>query len=83
MWVNIHKLWITNANEANFFLVFANLNPSEGYKGITAFIVEKDFEGFTLGKKEDKLGIRASSTCELIFDNCKVPKENVLDESRD
>ena len=75
-----HKLWITNAGEADFFLVFANLNPSEGYKGITAFIVEKGFEGFALGKKEDKLGIRASSTCELIFDNCKVPKENVLGE---
>ena len=56
------------------------MNPSEGYKGITAFIVEKSFEGFSLGKKEDKLGIRASSTCELIFDNCKVPKENVLGE---
>jgi alkylation response protein AidB-like acyl-CoA dehydrogenase len=74
------KLWITNGNEAEIFLVFATLDPAAGYKGITAFIVEKGFEGFTVGKKEDKLGIRASSTTELIFDNCKVPKENVLGE---
>ena len=74
------KLWITNGNEAEIFIVFATIDPAAGYKGITAFIVEKQFEGFTVGKKEDKLGIRASSTTELIFDNCKVPKENVLGE---
>ena len=74
------KLWITNGNEAEIFIVFANIDPEAGYKGITAFIVEKGFEGFTVGKKEDKLGIRASSTTELIFDSCKVPKENVLGE---
>lgn len=78
--LNGHKLWITNGHEASLFLCFANLDPSKGYKGITGFIVEKDFSGFTVGKKEDKLGIRASSTCELIFENCKVPKENVLGE---
>ena len=78
--INGRKMWITNGNEAGIFIVFANLDPSKGYKGITAFIVEKGFEGFTVGKKEDKLGIRASSTCELLFDNCKVPKENVLGE---
>ncbi|MBA2379341.1 MAG: acyl-CoA dehydrogenase [Blastocatellia bacterium] len=74
------KLWITNGNEAEIFIVFATLDPSAGYKGITAFIVEKGFEGFSVGKKEDKLGIRASSTTELILDGCKVPKENVLGE---
>lgn len=74
------KLWITNGNEAEIFLLFATIDPDAGYKGITAFIVEKTFEGFTVGKKEDKLGIRASSTTELILDNCKVPKENVLGE---
>jgi alkylation response protein AidB-like acyl-CoA dehydrogenase len=74
------KLWITNGNEAEFFVLFASVDPAAGYKGITAFIVEKGFEGFTVGKKEDKLGIRASSTTELILDNCKVPKENVLGE---
>ena len=74
------KLWITNGNEAEIFIVFATIDPVAGYKGITAFIVEKGFEGFTVGKKEDKLGIRASSTTELIFDGCKVPKENVLGE---
>jgi alkylation response protein AidB-like acyl-CoA dehydrogenase len=74
------KLWITNGNEAEVFIVFANIDPDAGYKGITAFIVEKGFEGFTVGKKEDKLGIRASSTTELILDNCKVPKENVISE---
>ncbi|MBA3769003.1 MAG: acyl-CoA dehydrogenase [Blastocatellia bacterium] len=74
------KLWITNGNEADIFLVFATIDPEAGYKGITAFIVEKGFEGFAVGKKEDKLGIRASSTTELIFDGCKVPKENVLGE---
>jgi butyryl-CoA dehydrogenase/short/branched chain acyl-CoA dehydrogenase len=74
------KLWITNSKEASLFLVFATVDPSAGYKGITAFLVEKDMPGFSLGKKEDKLGIRASSTCELIFDECKVPAENVLGE---
>jgi alkylation response protein AidB-like acyl-CoA dehydrogenase len=74
------KLWITNGNEAEIFIVFATIDPSAGYKGITAFIVEKGFEGFSVGKKEDKLGIRASSTTELILDSCKVPKANVLGE---
>ena len=74
------KLWITNGNEAEIFVLFATVDPNAGYKGITAFIVEKQFEGFAVGKKEDKLGIRASSTTELILDNCKVPKENVLGE---
>lgn len=78
--LNGHKLWITNGNEASVFLVFANVDPSKGYKGITGFIVERDFQGFSVGKKEDKLGIRASSTCELIFENCIVPKENVIGE---
>jgi alkylation response protein AidB-like acyl-CoA dehydrogenase len=78
--LNGRKMWITNGNEAGIFIVFANLDPAKGYKGITAFVVEKGFEGFTVGKKEDKLGIRASSTCELLFDNCRVPKENVLGE---
>jgi alkylation response protein AidB-like acyl-CoA dehydrogenase len=78
--LNGHKLWITNGDEAEIFLVFATLNKDLGYKGITAFIVEKSFKGFSIGKKEDKLGIRASSTCELIFDNCIVPKENILGE---
>jgi alkylation response protein AidB-like acyl-CoA dehydrogenase len=74
------KLWITNGNEAEIFVLFATVDPAAGYKGITAFIVEKDFPGFSVGKKEDKLGIRASSTTELILDNCRVPKENVLGE---
>ena len=74
------KLWITNGNEANLFIVFANVNPGEGYRGITAFLVERGFPGFTVGKKEDKLGIRASSTCELLFDGCRVPRANVLGE---
>lgn len=74
------KLWITNAAEAGIFLVFANANPEAGYKGITCFIVERDFPGFQVGKKEDKLGIRASSTCELILDDCIVPAENVMGE---
>src|SRR4029453_3636358 len=74
------KLWITNGNEAEIFIVFANANPEEGYRGITAFIVEKTFEGFSVGKKENKLGIRASSTTELILEDCRVPKENVLGE---
>lgn len=74
------KLWITNGGEAELFVIFANADPDKGYKGITAFIVEKKFEGFSVGKKEDKLGIRASSTCEILLDNCKVPKENVMGE---
>ncbi len=74
------KLWITNGNEADVFIVFATVNPDAGYRGITAFVVERGFPGFTVGKKEDKLGIRASSTCELIFDECRVPKANVLGE---
>jgi len=74
------KLWITNANEANLFIVFANVSPEAGYRGITAFLVERGFSGFTVGKKEDKLGIRASSTCELLFDDCRVPRANVLGE---
>ena len=75
------KLWITNGNEADVFVVFATLNPDAGYRGITAFVVEREFQGFTVGKKEDKLGIRASSTCELIFEECRVPRENVLGEA--
>jgi len=74
------KLWITNGNEADIFLVFATINPEAGYRGITAFVVERGVAGFTVGKKEDKLGIRASSTCELIFEDCRVPKANVLGE---
>jgi alkylation response protein AidB-like acyl-CoA dehydrogenase len=72
------KLWITNANEADIFLVFATVNPELGYRGITGFIIERGFSGFTVGKKEDKLGIRASSTCELILEDCRVPAANVL-----
>lgn len=78
--LNGTKLWITNASHANVFIVFANTDFSKGYKGITAFIVEKSFPGFKVGKKEDKLGIRASSTCELLFENCEVPAANVLGE---
>jgi alkylation response protein AidB-like acyl-CoA dehydrogenase len=78
--LNGRKLWITNALEAGLFIVFATVDPDAGYKGITAFVVEKDFPGFTVGKKEDKLGIRASSTCELILEDCVVPKENILGE---
>ena len=78
--LNGHKLWITNANEAGVYIVMANLEPSRGYKGITAFMVERDFPGFQVAKKEDKLGIRASSTCELVFEDCEVPKENLLGE---
>ena len=74
------KLWITNGNEANIFIVFATVNPDAGYRGITAFIVERGCAGFTVGKKEDKLGIRASSTCELLFEDCRVPRDNVLGE---
>jgi alkylation response protein AidB-like acyl-CoA dehydrogenase len=76
--VSGRKLWITNGNEAELFIVFANVNPDAGYRGITAFLIERGFPGFTVGKKEDKLGIRASSTCELLFDNCRVPRANVL-----
>src|SRR5581483_6474579 len=76
--LNGRKLWITNAAESGLFLVFANARPEAGYTGITAFLVERGFPGFQVGKKEDKLGIRASSTCELILDNCRVPRENVL-----
>ncbi len=72
------KMWITNGAEAQVYIVFANANPDAGYRGITAFIIERDFPGFSVGKKEDKLGIRASSTTELILDECRVPKENVL-----
>ncbi len=78
--LNGRKLWITNAAEASIYIVFANIDPSQGYKGITAFLVERSFPGFSLGKKEDKLGIRASSTCELVLDDCEVPEENVLGE---
>jgi alkylation response protein AidB-like acyl-CoA dehydrogenase len=74
------KLWITNGNEADLFIVFANINPEAGYRGISAFLVERGYAGFTVGKKEDKLGIRASSTCELILEECKVPAANVLGE---
>jgi len=78
-WIlNGQKLWITNGAEAGIFVVFANADPSAGYRGITAFIIERDFTGFKVGKKEDKLGIRASSTVELLLDNCEVPEENVL-----
>ena len=78
--INGRKLWITNGNEADIFIVFATINPEAGYRGITAFIVERGMAGFTVGKKEDKLGIRASSTCELIMEDCRVPKANVLGE---
>jgi len=74
------KLWITNAAEAEVFIVMANADPSRGYKGITSFVVERGFSGFSVGKKENKLGIRASSTCELVLDGCRVPKQNVLGE---
>ena len=76
--INGRKLWITNAVEAEVFIVLATVNPGAGYKGITAFVVEKGTPGFTVGKKEDKLGIRASSTCELLFEDCAVPSANVL-----
>src|SRR6267378_4807843 len=78
--LNGRKLWITNGKEAGLFILFATVDASKGYKGITAFLIEKNFSGFTVGKKEDKLGIRASSTCELILEDCCVPKENVLGE---
>ena len=78
--LNGRKLWITNGKEAGLFVLFATVDPAAGYKGITAFLIEKNFAGFTVGKKEDKLGIRASSTCELILEDCQVPKSNVLGE---
>jgi alkylation response protein AidB-like acyl-CoA dehydrogenase len=74
------KLWITNGNEADLFIVFATIKPEAGYKGITAFLVERGTAGFTVGKKEDKLGIRASSTCELLFEGCRIPKSQILGE---
>lgn len=78
--INGRKLWITNGREAEIFIVFANVNPEAGYRGITAFVVEKNFAGFSVGKKENKLGIRASSTAGIILEDCPVPKENVLGE---
>ena len=79
--INGRKLWITNAKEAGLFILLANADPSAGHRGITAFVVEKEFPGFSIGKKEDKLGIRASSTCELVLEDLRVPKENVLGEA--
>ncbi len=78
--LNGRKLWISNAAEAGLFIVFTTVDPTAGYKGITAFLVDRDTPGFTVGKKEDKLGIRASSTCELLFDDCRVPAANILGE---
>jgi alkylation response protein AidB-like acyl-CoA dehydrogenase len=78
--LNGRKLWISNALEAGLFIVFATLDPAAGYRGITAFLVEADASGFTVGRKEDKLGIRASSTCELVLDSCEIPEENLLGE---
>jgi len=78
--LNGRKLWITNGNEADLFIVFATVDSSAGYRGITAFVVERGFDGFTVGKKEDKLGIRASSTCELILEDCYVHGTNILGE---
>jgi alkylation response protein AidB-like acyl-CoA dehydrogenase len=79
--LNGRKLWITNGKEAGLFVLFATVDPAAGYRGITAFLVERDFPGFSVGKKEDKVGIRASSTCELILEDCRVPKSNVLGEA--
>jgi alkylation response protein AidB-like acyl-CoA dehydrogenase len=79
-WLTGQKLWITNGAEADVYIVFANVNPDAGYKGITAFVVERGFDGFSVGKKEDKLGIRASSTTELVLQDVFVPAENVLGE---
>jgi short-chain 2-methylacyl-CoA dehydrogenase len=76
--INGSKMWISNAPEAGLFLVFANADSSRGYKGITAFVVERDTPGLRVGKKEDKIGIRASSTCEVLFDDVKVPADNIL-----
>ncbi len=78
--LNGRKLWITNAAESGLFVIFATIDPAAGYKGVTAFLVERDTPGFTIGKKEDKLGIRASSTCELVLEDCRVPVANVLGE---
>src|ERR1700744_3095649 len=78
--LNGRKLWISNAQEADLFLVFATINPGAGYRGITAFLVERGTSGFTVGHKEDKMGIRASSTCELLFDDCRVPAANIIGE---
>ena len=78
--LNGRKLWISNAKEAGLFIVFANVDAAAGYKGITAFVIEKGAEGFSIGRKEDKLGIRASSTCELVFDDCVAPEAQVLGE---
>jgi butyryl-CoA dehydrogenase/short/branched chain acyl-CoA dehydrogenase len=78
--LNGRKLWITNAAEAGVFIVFANANPEAGYRGITAFLIERNTPGFSVGHKEDKLGIRASSTCELILEDCVVPRDRVLGE---
>ena len=78
--LNGRKLWITNANEANVFIVFASTDTNAGYRGVTAFLVERGFDGFSIGKKEDKLGIRASSTCELVLEDCRVPAANLLGE---
>ncbi len=78
--LNGRKLWTTNAKEAGLFLLFANADPPAGYRGVTAFLIEHDAPGFRVGKKEDKLGIRASSTCELLLEDCRVPRENVLGE---
>jgi alkylation response protein AidB-like acyl-CoA dehydrogenase len=78
--INGRKLWISNAMEADLFLVFANVNPEAGYRGITAFMVERGIPGFTVGHKEDKMGIRASSTCELLFDDCRVSSDSVVGE---
>ena len=79
--LNGRKMWITNGKEAGLFILFANIDPAQGYRGITAFLIEKNFPGFSVGKKEDKLGIRASSTCELILEDCRVPRSNVLGEA--
>jgi alkylation response protein AidB-like acyl-CoA dehydrogenase len=79
--LNGNKLWITNGAEAGLYLLFANAEPEKGYKGITGFVVERDFPGFSIGKKEDKLGIRASSTCELILENVRVPRANVVGDA--
>jgi len=78
--MNGRKLWITNAKEAGLFLLFANANPEAGYRGITAVLIDADAPGFKVGRKEDKLGIRASSTCELLLEDCKVPRQNVVGE---
>jgi alkylation response protein AidB-like acyl-CoA dehydrogenase len=78
--LNGRKLWTTNGSEADLFLVFATIDPDAGHRGITAFIVERGFSGFTVGRKENKLGIRASSTCELVLEDCRVPRKNLLGE---